>query len=112
MAIYQGTYYSTVFLFSDSVGDPVDITGWEFEADFRHFTPDPDPEIFTLTMGDGIDIIDGPAGRLGMTISPVRTALLPLGKVVTDFMRIDVVGAQPIRFFGAKFKVRQPVTRF
>jgi hypothetical protein len=109
MAIYQDTYYTLVFLFEDSAGVPTDITGWEFTAAFRQHTPDDDPPIFTLTDGDGIDVVDGPNGRLGMTISEARTILLPLGKVVTDFIRTDT--GNNVRYFGATFKVKQPVTR-
>jgi len=111
MAVYQYTYYNIVFLFADSAGDPVDITDWEFVAEFRQHVPDPDPPIFTLTMSDGIYIVDGPAGRLGMYLTEERTALLPVGKVVTDFIRVDNDSPGNVRYFGVKFKVRQPVTR-
>lgn len=111
MAIFQDTTYTVSFQITGGVpAVPVNITGWSLTAAFRQRVTDPDPPIFTLTLGDGFTITDAVNGKFTMVISTARTKLLPLGRIVFDIMRSDVVGA-PVRLCGGSGKVKEAVTR-
>lgn len=109
MPAYQGTYYSKTFAFKDEDGEPVDITGWEFEADLRDRV---DTEVLlTLTTANGgFAVGDGPNGLLVMSITAELTEELPAKRLVFDVLRTDS-SPGPLWLFSGKFSVKQPVTR-
>jgi hypothetical protein len=113
MAIYQDTYYSQGFQLLAG-GQPVNLMGAAFTAYFRRAISDPDPPLLMLTTGGGglsYDVTGGTNGRLIVTLTKTQTQSLPLGFVYTDFMRTDLAPASPQRYYGARFTVKQPVTR-
>jgi hypothetical protein len=112
VAIYQDTYYAQGFVLQDKTGAPINITSFVWTAAFRVNASDADPPLLTLSTGNGgIITTDGPNGKLQVAMTAVQTKTLPLGTIHADFMRTDQVGVSPQRYFGATFKVRQPVTR-
>lgn len=109
MSIYQGTYYTKTFLFKDSVTlAAIDITGWEFEADFRDRV-DSDVLLTLTTAGGGWAVTDGPAGALEMRVTAALTAALPLAKLVFDVLRTDI-SPGPTFQFRAKVPVKRSAT--
>ena len=110
MPIYQGTYFVQVFVIEDTAGDPVDITGWEFEADFRRHRNDEEP-LLTLTTGNGgFAVALGTDGRLTMQMTEGQTIDLPAGRIVFDVLRVDA-SPGPRFMFAGTIPVKQPVTR-
>lgn len=57
----------------DDDGDAVDITGTSIRFEMARFATDA-AALVTKTSGDGIEIIDGPAGRFDVTLDPEDTA--------------------------------------
>ena len=109
MPVFQGTYFSQEFTIVDQNEAAVDISTWEFEADFRERT-DGDELLNITTGGGGFTVIDGASGRLAMTLTPAQTATLPTGRLVFDVLRTDDLNGD-IWLFGGKVTVKQPVTR-
>lgn len=110
MAIYQGTFYTAVFIIQDEGGNAVNITGWEFKAMFRKHLDDEVPLITLTTADGGFEVTDGAAGTFRMSILEDETELLTLGSVVFDVLRTDN-SPGPVWIFGGKVKVKEPVTR-
>jgi hypothetical protein len=112
MTIHQGDAFQQNFtLTSKTTRAPVgDITGWTFEAQFRVELGD-EVALATLTSENGgFAVIDGPNARLQMIVTAEQTATFPVGKVVFDVLRTDVVPG-PVWYFGGHAKVKRPVTR-
>ena len=112
MPIYQGTHYSVVFAIESAEDEtPIDITGWEFSADFRDDRYDPDPPLLSLTTaGGGFTVFDGLGGRLKMDVTAAQSLALPLCRMSFDVLRTDI-DPGPIMVFSASVPVATPVTR-
>jgi len=109
MAIFKGTYFSQEFTIVDGSGAPIDISAWQFEADFRDRLEG--EELLNITTASGgFAVIDGANGRLQMALTPVQTDSLPIGRLVFDVLRTDDANGD-IWLFGGKVTVKQPVTR-
>lgn len=110
MAIYQDTYYAQVFALSVS-GVPVNISGWSVEMMLKTSFADVTPLLTLTTANGGLVIVDGPNGRLQVTLTQAQTSALSLGRVRFDAIRTDNGVPGPTYLFGGSFKVLQPVTR-
>jgi hypothetical protein len=110
MPAYQGTYYVKQLTFTDSAGDAVDISSYEFEMDIRDQADDSASLVTLTTANGGLVVTDGPAGELEIRITAVNTLLLPVGKMVFDILRTDS-SPGPTWMVGGSFKVKQPITR-
>jgi hypothetical protein len=110
MSIYQGTYYARTFAIEDTDGNPVDITGWEFESDFRTRASSTTELLNLTTAGGGWAVTDGPNGQLEIRITAIQTEALPTGRLYFDVLRTDIVTG-PRFMFQCRVRVRQPVTR-
>lgn len=110
MAAYQGTYYTVEFTFEDQDGAPIDISTWTFKAQIRKSLADTVVLLELTTANVGFALIDGPNGRVQMKMLEAQTAALPVGGLVLDVLRTDAIPG-PIWLFGAKMKVKEPVTR-
>jgi hypothetical protein len=110
MSIYRGTYYALVCTVKDSDGVAIDITDWEFSADVREDLDDDDPLFSLTTANGGFAVTSAGSGIFEIRITDVNTALCPLGKVVLDVLRTDI-DPGPRWLFGARIKVKEPVTR-
>ena len=113
MAIYQDTFYTQNFILQSTSGAAINIAGSTWTAAFRVNVSDPDPPLLTLTSaGSGIILPNGGTdGKLQIVLTQLQTSALPVGTLHSDFMRTDIPGATPQRYFGATFKVKQAVTR-
>jgi hypothetical protein len=111
MPVYQGAAFTKVFIIKDkTTNTPIDITGWEFQAQFRDRVDDAN-YLVQLTSDDGNFVVtDGPNGQITMTLTAEETALFPTGKIVFDVLRTDPTPG-PLWLFGGRFPVKQPVTR-
>lgn len=52
----------------DDNDNPIDVSGWLFEAKCVR-----DGKCITLTSGNGVSIIDGPAGRIRISMTAAQT---------------------------------------
>lgn len=102
MAIYTGMDYARGITFRNSAGTPVDIDGWTLELRVRAVPLG--GEVFTLTVGNGGLIPGSTAGKLTISMSAARTALLLPGTAELIMVRTD--GGKVERIFGARVKVR------
>jgi hypothetical protein len=111
MAIYPGLHYTQVFAIQNEDGSAVDLTGMEFEADFRE-SVDAEDTVITLTSADSGFSIESPAsdGRLRMSLTAEQTLTLPEGKLVFDVLQSNA-SPGPDFLFRATIKVKQTVTR-
>ena len=109
MAIYQGTYFTQLFVVKTKDG-PVDISGWEFEAQFRKRVDDADSLLDLTTAGGAFSLTDAVNGELQLAITEDLTATLPLGRVVFDVLRTDA-SPGPRFVFRAAALVKQSATR-
>lgn len=110
MAAYQGTYYAPQFQLQNTDGTNVDITGWQFEAEFRVQLSDALPLLTLTTANTGFSIISASTGILQMAFTAVQTLALPVGALIFDVLRTDA-SPGPLYLFGGRMHVRQPVTR-
>jgi hypothetical protein len=109
MPVHQGTYYAVGFTFKDADDAVIDITGWEFEADFKENRADETALVNLTTANGGFLVTDATGGRMEMRLTAVQTALLTVGRIVFDVVRTDPANA-PVYLFGGSFKVKRPVT--
>ena len=111
MPVYKGAYFSKTFTFKDKVtDDPINITGWTFEAHLRDNPKDSQPAAVLTTANGGFTVIDGVNGRLMLAISTSVANTLPTGIIHFDVLRTGVVPG-PVWLFGGKFPVKEAVTR-
>lgn len=110
MPIYRGTYYTRTFVFTDEAGDPLDITGWEFQSMWRAGKNDPNPPLLDLTTANGgWTVTNGPGGLLQLKILAADTSLLTGGKAFFDVLRTDAIPG-PIWLFEGNVPVKGPIT--
>lgn len=111
MTIYRGAHFSLpLTLVSNETGEAVDITGWRLQCQIRDTLFDENFMIDLTTENGGITIVDAPAGKFRLDITATQNKDFSLGNVVGDVFRTDA-DPGPVRLFGFKDKVREPVTR-
>jgi hypothetical protein len=110
----QGTRYTRNFAFRyESTGAPIDITSWLFKGMIRDSREDVDPVVEITSENGSFTIVDGPNGRLQFTLSPEQTIILPVGRMMFDVERVDLIATQgPIWLFEASFQTKKPITRY
>ena len=110
MPIYRGTdLYLPFKLLRKVNSDPVNISSWDIEAHFRTSPDDADAILETSLSGGQWTVTDGENGNLTFALTAAETAVLPLGILLGDVMRID--GSNRIRLFGINIPVVEPLTR-
>ena len=110
MPIRRGTYYSRTFLLTQPGGAPVDITGWEFLAEFKAGKEESLPALVQLTSANGgWTIGDGPGGKLVMHLLADDTNALTVSKAYWDVLRTDT-DPGPIYLFEASVPVKDTIT--
>lgn len=109
MSVHRGAIWTQRFVLKyASTGLPIDITGWEFKADFQR-TPTSD-ELVTLTSANGgFSIISALDGTFQMLLTDDQTELLPVGRVKFDVIRTDAIPG-PVFLFGGSIKVKELVS--
>ncbi|HLL28968.1 MAG TPA: hypothetical protein VKT73_15130 [Xanthobacteraceae bacterium] len=108
-AAFQGSYFSAEFTITDGT-NPIDITGWTFDAQFRARVTDDQILLELTTANTGFQMIDAPNGRFRIQMTEEQTENLPEGKLVFDIMRTDL-SPGPRWLCSGKLKVKKPVTR-
>jgi len=113
MPCFQGTRYTRNFAFRyESTAAPIDITSWMFKGHIRDSREDNEPLVELTTENGGFMIVDGANGRLQFTLSPEQTIILPVGRMMFDVERVDLIATQgPIWLFEASFQSKKPITR-
>lgn len=110
MPAYQGITYVRLFTICRCIDNsPIDITGWEFLSQIRDSREDETVLMELSTANGGWTVIDGPNGRLQMSIRP-EMGTLPVGKMVFDVLRTDITSGM-YWIFEAVFIVKKPITR-
>ena len=111
MSIYRGAHYAVIITLKSNVtGLPVDISGWSMRSQIRDSVSDDDVMAELTTDNGGIEVINGPAGIMQLSITAEQTQDFSLGTVVGDVFRTGV-DPGPIRLFAFRDKVRKSITR-
>lgn len=87
----------------------VDLTGCTVRSQFRERINSADPLIDLSTPDEGL-VLDGPAGKITMTISAAQTASLKIYKGVWDMLIIFPDGSL-FRILQGAFEISRGVTR-
>jgi hypothetical protein len=106
----QGTVVQKYLNLKNSDGTPVDITGWTLHASMRVAPTALDSLGELTTENGGFALIDPPNGRMAIILDDSVTAILPVGRIFFDVLRVNGP-AGPVWLFGGNFLVKQPVTR-
>lgn len=110
MTVWVGNYTAYSFVIRHkSTCDPIDVTGWEFQADIKSKREDEIPLLSLSTDNGGFEVINGEEGRFEMRISAAQSEDLPLGKLLFDVRRVSIVPG-PVWLFGGSFLVKTPIT--
>lgn len=112
--IDRGAYFELPFqLLSRFDNDPLNISTWEFRADFRSDPADTDPVLTTTTSGGHWVVPDGQGvnGKLRLVLTPEQTAALPLGILHADLMRTDSALGRMKLIASLRIPVGDPITR-
>jgi len=104
--IEQGATYSQEFVWKDSEGDPVDLTGYTARMKIRQLKTD--NVIVSLTSGSGITL--GNDGSITLFISASSTELLPLCKGRYDLELVNG-GGIVTRLLQGQVTISAEVTR-
>lgn len=104
LTVYRDRDYSRVFVFQDSDGVIIDLTGYSAKAQIR-----PEKDSSTLTESFGIDL-DGSAGKITISLTDEQTLALASGKFWWDLALTDPSGLRQSYVEGSVF-VKATVTR-
>jgi hypothetical protein len=125
---YQDTQFTATFQFLAAVpnapvgsapGLPIDLTTATFVASVANTNSDGSPGTVLLTLSTnpsgGLSSPNPQQGLLQMIITKAQTKALPLGTLVFDVMRTDLIdpvsgSPEPQRYTGGYLYVKQPVT--
>lgn len=90
------------------VGDPIDISGWVFEAEYRSSADSND-----VLAADGFEITDGPGGIVRRTLTAREAAKLSKTKtsVVWDLQVTKPNGVVQTLLFNSRVTITNDVSR-
>lgn len=108
--IEQGTTFIRSFVYTDSNGDPIDITGYEARMQGRASVQS-NGMIFerTTSPANGLDIALGTDGKIDMTMSATETSELPCDGVYD--LEIVSPGGVVTRLVQGSFSLSNEITR-
>lgn len=86
---HVGTNFTIQHTQKDVNGDPQDISGWAMEYTLRKRVKDT-TALITKTVGNGITIVDGAAGRVDIVFVPSDTEDIRPGVYAHKLTRTDV----------------------
>lgn len=106
----QGATFSRSITWKDSAKRPINITGYTARM---HVRPTAESSTITLalTTENGRIQIEGPTGRVTMTVSAADMANVTAGKYVYDLELIAPITGIVNRIIQGNFAVRAEVTR-
>lgn len=105
--IDQGSVWDVVINYTDSDGDPIDLTG--FTAAMQLRTSFDAAAALTLTTENGGIAINGPLGQITITATAEQTGDLEAGYFVYDLELIS--GVNVSRLIQGQLTVAEQVTR-
>lgn len=107
--IEQGSKFLRYFVYKDDAGDPVDLTGRTARMQIRTNVNSPSVLMELTTQNDRI-VIDGPEGKVTLTLTAQDTADIEWRKGVYDLeLAIDADNVE--RFLAGAVTVSREVTR-
>ncbi len=109
LKIEQGATYQHPFAWKDNNGTPIDITGWTARMHIRSSVSD-DVVLMELTTGNGRITLDGPEGKVTLTISATDTTAISWKKGVYD-LELEDPGGYVKRLVEGKVSVSMETTR-
>lgn len=112
--IDRGTYFELPFqLLARFNSEPLNISTWEFRADFRADPADETPALTTTSAGGQWVVPDGEGenGKLRLVLTPLQTAALPVGALYADLMRTDSALGRMKLIASLRIPVADPITR-
>lgn len=119
LKIEQGAYWRQEFIYQDSNGDPVDVSGHEAQMQLRVAHATPDPPVATLaTAGAPIQpgsepagtITLGDGGSIVLEMTAEQTARIPARPHAYDLELVPPNG-KTIKFIKGQVAVDAEVTR-
>lgn len=108
LLIEQGATFIQEFVWKNSDGTPVDITGSSARMKIRKFKTD--EVLVSLTSPSGGITLDAPNGRITITISATDTSLLPVCEARYD-LEIENQSAFVTRLLQGDVSISAEVTR-
>lgn len=109
LTIFQGASLSLPLVWKDSAGVVVNITGYTARLHVRQSIEDV-ATLLTLTTENGGIVVDGPAGKITLTMTAAATAALTFTSGVYD-LELIAAGGVVSRLLMGKVKVDREVTR-
>ena len=107
--VEQGATFSYALTLTDSVGAPVNLTGYTARMQMRRSVQSPDI-LISLTTANGRLVITPLTGVITMTISATDTAALNFQSAVYD-LEIESAGGIVTRLIEGKVRLSLEVTR-
>lgn len=104
----QGSTFNLAATYKDSSGSPINLSGYTARMQMRKSIDDASP-IIELTTANGRISIDGPTGKVTMTIAAGDTATLDAGDGVYDLELVS--GSVVEKLIKGTFTVEREVTR-
>ena len=92
IVIEQGATFNPVLTYSDAVGDPIDLTGYDARMQIRLKKSDPDPPADELTVTNGGIVLGGAAGTITLIMTDTATAAITYKSAVYDLEIISGSG--------------------
>jgi hypothetical protein len=105
--IYQGTYWSRLFIYKDANGNPIDLTGWTAKMDIR--TKKGGDLLYSLAIGSGI-VNGGTNGTIAWTLTIAQTTTLK-GSPVYDLVLTNAGATQAFAILTGNLNITQRVTQ-
>ena len=107
--IEQGSKFTLPLEWRSDGGAPVDITGYSVRMQIRQSVNAPDV-LLEATTANGLFSIDGPAGRLTLTLPSSLTAAISWSRGRYDIELVDPAG-EARRLIQGSVSVSREVTR-
>lgn len=120
LAIEQGAYWRQEFLYQDSTGEPIDVSGYEAQMQLRVTASTPDPPVATLaTAAAPVQPGDEPAGTITLgdegsiviEMPADATALIPARPYAYDLELVPPDHGKTVKFIRGQVAVEAEVTR-
>jgi hypothetical protein len=109
--LVQGDTFQFTAYITDSLNVPINITGWRVRMQIRMPAGcGSDKLIQELSTDNGAIILDGPNGRMDITMTEVQSTAVSPDVYEYDFETTDLGGVVTTRFAG-NFTLLKQVTR-
>jgi len=105
----QGDTFNLALVYSDSAGDPINLTGFTAKCQLRA-NASSDTAVLTATTSDGTLVITGAQGRIAFAISATAMGAIAAGTYVYD-LEIESSGGVVTTILTGTFTITPEVTR-